>query len=278
MKEPIQLNLRQIIADRLGSRARWIPGCAISWLERTICQERLNEMLRICHPRRGADFCAGVLDHLGITVQWEHPERLPRDPRAIFICNHPMGGLDGMAIIAALTQHYGLASDAVRFVVNDLLMAVEPLTDVFVPINKHGSQSRRASRDIHDALASDAPVVLFPAGLVSRLGPDGRIADLAWRKSFVPWAISNDRPVVPLYFHGLNSPSFYRIAARRKKTGLKFNYEMIYLPREVFRANGATFRISVGDSVSPDVLASASGGGVGATAMLRARCDALADE
>ena len=43
---------------------------------------------------------------------------------------------------------------------------------------------------------------------------------------------------------------FYKFAKFRQRIGLKFNIEMIYLPREVFRSRGKTFDVVVGEPIS----------------------------
>lgn len=92
--------------------------------------------------------------------------------------------------------------------VNDLLMAVEPLSEVFLPVNKHGRQSRTSTAQIDSTFASDAPIIIFPAGLVSRKQKDGSIADLRWRKMFINKAVSTGRDIIPIYFNGQNSSFF----------------------------------------------------------------------
>ena len=250
--QPIHINIRQLLPARLGSKARLIPRFITGWLEKLICQDELNSLLERNFPLRGADFCDGVLCDLDVNVDVHYSERLPLNPRCIFVSNHPLGGLDGMSMISWLTRHYGRQ---VHFVVNDLLMAVEPLTDCFVPVNKHGAQSRRLLTSLEDALADDGPVIIYPAGLCSRLGDDGIVADLKWNKMFVSKAIESHRDIVPIHFDGQNSPSFYRWARRRVKAGIKFNIEMILLPREVFRSRGKTFTITCGDSIPWQTLA-----------------------
>ena len=246
---PIRLDLHAIVRARLGRKARWVPRCLVSWLARLIRQDRLNALLRNNYPRRGAEFCRGVLGDLDVTVSLAEGSRLP-DParrRVIIVSNHPLGGLDGMALIDIFTRHYG---GQVHFIVNDLLMAVEPLTDVFVPVDTHAVQSRSTITSIEDVLCGDDPVLIFPAGLCSRLSPDGKtITDLPWRKSFVTMARQYRRDILPVYFEGQNSPSFYRAARRRQRLGLRFNFEMVLLPREVFRAQGHHFRIACADTI-----------------------------
>ena len=245
---PIQLDLHAIVRARLGRKARLVPRCLVSWLARLIHQDELNALLRNNYPRRGAEFCRGVLSDLHVTVSLAEGSHLP-DParrRVIIVSNHPLGGLDGMALIDIFTRHYG---GQVHFIVNDLLMAVEPLKDVFVPVNTHAVQSRTTITSIEDVLAGDDPILIFPAGLCSRLQDDGSIADLPWRKSFVTMARQYQRDIVPVYFSGTNTPSFYRTARRRQRLGLHFNFEMVLLPREVLRARGRHFDIACADVV-----------------------------
>lgn len=246
---PIQLDLHAIVRNRLGRKARRVPRCLVSALARLIHQDELNALLRHNYPRRGADFCRGVLSDLDVTVDLAQGFKMPdaAQRRVIIVSNHPLGGLDGMALIDIFTRHYG---GKVHFIVNDLLMAVEPLTDVFVPVDTHAKQSRHTITSIEDILSGDDPVLIFPAGLCSRLSPDGKsIADLSWRKSFVTMARQYNRDIVPVYFSGANSPSFYRIARWRQRLGLRFNFEMILLPREVFRARGRHFQIMCAPTV-----------------------------
>lgn len=245
---PLQIDLRKVLSDKLGRRARYIPGFFIRRLEKTICVEQLNELLRNNYPKTGAEFCRGVFNDLDVTIRAVGTENLPpaSNRRVVIVSNHPLGGLDGMALIDFFSTYYG---GCIHFIVNDLLMAVKPLNDVFVPINKHGAQSRDSVHVVDELFAGNDPILIFPAGLVSRLGNDGSIYDLDWKKMFVNKAISSHRDIIPVFFSGENSNFFYKFARRRKKLGLKFNIEMIYLPREVFRSAGKAFTIVCGKAI-----------------------------
>ncbi len=249
---PIRIDIASVLAQRLGSRSRLVPGWLVRRIERLIRQDELNELLRVAYPRRGTEFCEAVIEHLGITLHTRDTENLPApgDTRVIYVCNHPLGGLDGMALIAFVKRHCGIEP---LFVVNDLLMAVEPLADVFLPVNKHGAQSRGAIQSIDRAMEGDRPIIIFPAGLCSR-DIRGKVTDLAWRKMFVQKARQYRRDIVPLRFGGENSATFYRCARWRERLGIKFNFEMILLPGEIFKARGKTFNISVAPVVSHSSL------------------------
>ncbi len=243
--KPIKIDIAQVLRERLGARSRYVPRALVRAVEKLICQKELNALLENNFPSRGPDFCRGVLADLDVRLDVRGAERLPESPRCIIVSNHPLGGLDGISMIAWLSSHYG--NRPVHFVVNDLLMAVEPLRDCFVPINKHGAQSRGAASTLDSVLAGDDPVVIYPAGLVSRLGNDGVIADLEWRKMVVTKAIESKRDIVPVHFEGENSRSFYRWARLRKRLGIKFNYEMMLLPREFVHSTGKTFTLTCGE-------------------------------
>lgn len=230
-----------------------MPRFVVRGIEKLICTDTLNSLLEHNFPKTGADFCRGVLTDLNVTVDLKGVENLPSSPRAVFVSNHPLGGLDGISIIERLSRHYSGAT--VHVVVNDLLMAVEPLADCFVPVNKHGAQNRNSVASLDTALAGNNPVVIFPAGLCSRRNDNGTVADLKWNKMFVNKAIEHGRDIVPMYFDGLNSPAFYRAARLRQKAGIKFNFEMLLLPRELVKAQGKTYTLTIGRPIDRHILA-----------------------
>lgn len=245
---PLEINLHEILRRRMPRKAgRFVPGFLIGCLERIVRQKELNEMLRAGYPLRGSAFARRMLEYLDITVEVKGLDRLPSGGRFMFASNHPLGGLDGIALISVLGERYGDGN--VRFLVNDMLMNVEPLRDVFLPINKFGSQSRGAATAINASLASDMQVLQFPAGLVSRLHDDGTVSDLDWQKAFVVKAIEYGRDIVPVLFEGFNRMRFYRTARWRKKLGLKVNIEQVLLPSELCAARGSRFRVVFGDPI-----------------------------
>ncbi|MDE7406851.1 MAG: glycerol acyltransferase [Muribaculaceae bacterium] len=240
----IRIDLDAVLRSKLQRYYRFIPKSLVAWLKRIVCQDELNALIESNAGRRGADFCAGVLSDLDVSYDVRHADRLPSasDRKVTFVSNHPLGALDGIAIIDMVTGIYGRG---VKFVVNDLLMAIEPLSDVFVPINKHGRQKREDVGGVDGAFAADDPVIVFPAGMCSRLD-NGEVADLEWQKMFVNKSIENHRTVIPLYFSGENSKFFYKFAKFRKRLGIRLNIEMVRLPREVFLCRGRHFTVTVG--------------------------------
>ncbi len=247
----LRIDVDGVLKSRLPSHYRYIPKWAVRWLERTICQDGLNDLLERNRGKRGASFCNAVLKDLDISYHVSGKESLPENRRVIFVSNHPLGALDGIAMIDWVSRAYG---GNVKFVVNDLLMNVKPLREVFLPVNKHGRQKRGDSAAIDEYMAGDDPVIIFPAGLVSRK-QSGGISDLRWNKMFINKAVEYKRDIIPVFFDAKNSAFFYNFAKIRTLAGLKFNIEMIYLPREIFRSRGSEFNIRVGTPLSHTAFA-----------------------
>ena len=245
--ETLKIDIDALLRARLPRHYRLIPGWAVRWLKRTVHQDELNDILESGAGLKGVEFAHHALHYLDITVEVTGMEHLHEGARYIFAANHPLGGLDGLALIDRVGTHYG---GRIRFMVNDLLMAIKPLENVFMPINKFGKQSREAAVLIDEEYRGDKQMLTFPAGLCSRLQPDGTIADLAWGKHVVARAIADHRDVVPVRVHATNSRFFYRLARLRAWLGLKFNIEMLFLPDEMFKQRGTTLRITVGKPIA----------------------------
>jgi putative hemolysin len=178
-------------------------------------------------------------------VKVEGLDNLPKDKPFVFASNHPLGGLDGIALTSIVGEKY---QHNVKFVVNDILMNITNFDTVFIPVNKHGGQAKEAADIMNEVYASTAQVMFFPAGLVSRW-QNGRIEDLEWKKSFIAKSVQYQRDVVPVFFDGKNSRFFYGFAYLRKLLGIKINLEMLLLPHELFKQFGKTFTIRFGEPI-----------------------------
>lgn len=243
--EKLNINLHRILRERIGGwKGKLIPGFLISALERMIHQRELNGVLDTTWPSEGTEFAEKTYGYFDLGLETRGEENIPSQGRFIFASNHPLGGLDGIGLIKVLGRRYG--DDGLRFLVNDMLMNVEPLRPVFLPVNKYGSQGRAAAAAIAGAYASDVQMLIFPAGLVSRLQPGGTIEDLTWQKSFVQKAVEYRRDIIPVHFEGLNRMRFYRTARWRKRLGLKVNIEQAMLPAELCASRGKKFRVTFG--------------------------------
>lgn len=242
--------IEQLFKSKNPGLARMIPGFIYSFLKRIIHQDDINEFIARYGNRKGLDFSDAILEYLNVSYRVAGEENLPSpDGRYIFASNHPLGGPDGIILISFLGNRY----PHLKFPVNDLLLNLKNLNNIFLPVNKHGAMDKKAVRAIENAYASDCQMIMFPAGMVSRK-QHGIIQDLEWQKSFITKAIQHKRDIVPIYIDGKNSNFFYNLANFRKLIGLKANLEMLYLPDETFKNRNQTFTIYIGKTISWQTL------------------------
>ena len=240
-----QIDIKQVLRQKAPSVARKIPGFMVDYLIRTVHQDELNEILRRYHDKDGVAFMQELIGYFDLNLELVNEENIPAEGRYIFASNHPLGGLDGICLSAIIGGRF---DGKIRYLVNDLLLYLSNLRSIFVPINKHGAQGKKNAELIEKAYASDNQIITFPAGLCSRK-QNGKIQDTEWKKSIIQKAVEYRRDIVPVFFEGRNSNFFYRLANMRKALGIKMNYEMIYLPDEMFKSKHKTYSIHFGKPI-----------------------------
>lgn len=156
-----------------------------------------------------------------------------------------MGGPDGIMIVSAV----GKIFPKTKLMVNDLLMNLPDIEDVFIPINRFGRNKRNYAEIFENSMQSDYQIIIFPAGLVSRK-IKGKIVDLEWKKSFVAYAKRYERDIIPVYISGKNSNFFYNLANWRKRLGIKANIEQLYLVDELYKHKKESVSIYFGKPIS----------------------------
>lgn len=239
------VSVREIFYQKNPKMARHLPGFLFRYLEKIVHEEYINDLLTRYGQKTGIDFINCVIEDFKVTTEVTGTENIPAEGRYIFVSNHPLGGFDGLLLISVLSRYCG---PKIRFLVNDILMNIKNLTPLFIPINKHGAQSKDAAFDLDKAFESDLQILTFPAGLVSRK-IKGRIIDLDWQKNFITKAIKYKRDIVPAFFTGRNTDFFYNLSNFRKFLGIKWNIEMLYLADETYRHRNEHIRIYFGKPI-----------------------------
>lgn len=237
----MQISIAQAIKDKNPKLYQKLPSFLIRLLERVVRQDEMNSLLRQYGHLPSLEFTNAIIRYLNNELVIHHEERIPRTGRCIVVSNHPLGGLDGMTLISICGKY----RPDIKFPVNDLLCYLEPMRDIFIPINKHGKMGVDAYKSLNDAFESDDLILYFPAGLCSRR-QQGKIRDLDWKKTIVTKARQTQRDIVPCFFDGKNSNFFYNFANLRKKLGVKSNFEMLLLPRELLKQKQSHFEITFG--------------------------------
>jgi len=242
------IDIEQILKDKMGPKAKWVPSPAVKWLKHIAHEDFVNKFLWEARDLKGTPWLEACLKYQGVTLEVEGLENLPSkdDPkRYTFVSNHPLGGIDGVAIGSVIGHHY---DDNFRYLVNDLLMNLPGLAPLCIPINTTTKKTRSFPEVIEAGFQSDHHILMFPAGLCSRR-KNGKIRDLAWRKTFISKSIQYQRDVVPIHFYGQNSDFFYRLSNISDRLVKKVNIAMLFLVDEMYKNNGKTFRIKIGKPI-----------------------------
>ena len=243
-RQPQILDIEKVIKSKAGKKAKYIPKFVINWFKNFMHLDYINAYLKEGYV--GVEFCENCLDYLGVTLEVDGLDNLPKDGRKYtFVSNHPLGAIDGVTLGAVIGREY---DGKIKYLMNDLLMNLKGMAPLGIPINKLGGQARNLPRLINDVYASDNQMLVFPAGLCSRK-IDGKIQDIEWGKSFIKKSRETGRDIVPIHFEGENSKRFYRIATWQKKLGFKFNFAMMTLPSEMVRSAGKTYKVTIGKPV-----------------------------
>jgi putative hemolysin len=239
----LQIDLDNILRKKSGKRK--VPKFIVAILKKIVHQKEGNEFLRKHNGKIGVDWSKAFLKDFNIKIKTTGEENIPKDGRFIFAANHPLGGTESHVFIKIVSDHF----PDIKFPVNDILMEITPLHPIFIPVNKFGGQKKENIQLFNDTLASNAQILIFPAGLCSRK-IKGEIIDLKWKKTFISKAIEYKRDIIPVFIEGRNSNFFYNLANLRKFLGIKFNIEMLFLVNEVYKQKNRTISLHFGKPIS----------------------------
>jgi len=242
--KPLRIDIESVLKSKAPNKK--VPTFLINYLKKIAHEKEMNAFLASCPEKKNLEFIEAALEFLDIKVSVEGTENLPATGRFIFAGNHPLGGLDGVTTGLMIGRIF---DENIRFFSNDLLMNLDPLKELFIPVNKVGRQNKEYAALTNEMYSSNCQLITYPAGMCSRK-INGKILDLEWKKSFIVKSVEYQRDVVPIYFEGRNSAFFYNLAHLRKLFKIKTNIEMLYLVDELFKQRGKSFTIRIGKPIS----------------------------
>ncbi len=248
-QKPQVINVDKIFKDKNPGLYKLLPGFVMRYIKRIIHLDKINHIINKSEGITGVDFAKVVLEEMGVQVLCAGLQNVPEKGPVIIVSNHPLAGLDAMALIS----YVGNKRKDLRFLVNDILTRLPNFGEVFVPVNKIGVNPKSNLIRIEEIYASDVATMLFPAGMCSRIY-NGKIQDFEWQKSFVTKAQKYQTTIIPVFVKGKNSSWFYNLSRFRTRLGIKANVEMFYLPDEMFKQKGQTIELIIGKPIQNEIL------------------------
>jgi len=238
------IDIEKIIRDKNPNLLKWMPGFLLKYIKKITHETEVNQSMYDFRSKKNEVFCSAVVEEFNITVKPYGLENIPKEGGCLFVCNHPLGGLDAMALVHEM---YHIRPD-MKFIVNDVLLNIDNVKEMFQGVNKHGKTAKESLKQVTELFASDQAIFIFPAGLVSRK-KKGVVKDLEWKKTFISQAKRHKKPVIPVYVDGELSKFFYRLSNLRTFLGIKTNIEMMYLADEMYKQRDATISFVFGQPI-----------------------------
>ena len=174
---------------------------------------------------------------------------IPSKGACILIANHPTGLADGLAVFQAIRDrrpdHIFLANaDALRVIPHgeDIIIPVEWVKD-----KRNHTKSRETLLAVRDAIRAEKCIVIFPSGALAQMTWRG-LVDRPWESSAAMIAKKYKVPVVPLNIKARNSNLYYFFS------WVNSELRDITLFHELLNKKGQTFRLTFGETITPDTL------------------------
>ncbi|WP_051299026.1 GNAT family N-acyltransferase [Marinobacterium litorale] len=241
----MEINVEQVLTAKypgFAQKPALLRRLALFVLRRLLHESEVNRFLQENQALQGFEFIDRVLDYFsfGYSVSSKERANIPSSGRVLIVANHPLGALDGLALLKLV----GEVRRDVRIIANDVLMHFDPLQNLFLPVDNLGkSTGKKQVARIVECLRNDEAVIVFPAGEVSRASVTG-IKDGPWNSGFLMFARRANAPILPVHVGGKNSSLFYTLSSINK------NASALLLAHEMFNKRSKTLPLRIGEPVA----------------------------
>ena len=239
------INIEQSLQEKfpkLASEKSVLSKPMIKALKALMHEDEINEFIETHKHLKGFEFLDQILEQFDFSysVSNKQRENIPTEGRAVIIANHPIGSLDGLALLKFVKE---IRPD-VTIITNDLLYAIEPLRELFIPLDNMTDKSnyKKAYKQVLTNLNNDEAVIIFPAGEVSRIKPNG-VKDGKWQSGFLHFVEKTKSPIVPIHFNAKNSAMFYSLSSLFKPFGT------LMLVHEMFNKTHQNIHFTIGEPI-----------------------------
>src|ERR1700739_4452509 len=93
------IDIENIIKEKSPRLYKWLPRFVINYIRRKIHEDNINDCIWKNRDKFEYEFNSACLKYLDINITYEGLENLPKTAGVVVASNHPLGGIDGMAMI-----------------------------------------------------------------------------------------------------------------------------------------------------------------------------------
>jgi putative hemolysin len=192
-------------------------------------------------------FLKYTLDALGVSLQINNSDNLDEIPRSgplLIVANHPLGGLEGVAIAHVISA---IRPD-LQVLTNELLRRIPELADIFIGVDVLSGGAATGNiggiKQVHKHLKNDGAVLIFPAGMVSAYEYEQRrIQDRSWNRLVGQLIKRYQCTCLPVHVGGQNSKLFYGAGLIHPRL------RTVLLPRQLANKQGFNLPLTFGRPV-----------------------------
>lgn len=238
------INVEQLVKDTFpetGILRKYFSKPLIGILRKLLHEPEFHQFKKKYPTVSGYDFIDKSLAELnfGYKVEESDKRKIPTQGRVVIASNHPIGSLDGLALIQLVRS----VRPDVKIVANQVLAKIGSLAPTLLTVDNMGGHTAKLQlKAIKKHLKSEGVVIVFPSGIVSRWGLRG-IQDGDWRNGFLKFSKSTRSPILPIFTEARNSNFFYFLSIVARKIS------SIWLVQEMFNQRGKTIRFHIGDLI-----------------------------
>lgn len=243
----IRKSIREAYPEFFAKYPAFVTNLFLNLIARLFYEDHINEFSQKNSELSGIEYVDKVMDYFACSysVPNKDIENIPASGKVIIIANHPLGGLDSLALLSLV---YSVRKD-VKILANELLMNLKPMAPLMLPIDNMTNQpSKESVKGILRALNNEEALIIFPAGEVSRVRPTG-IRDTRWKDGFMRFAKKANAPILPIFVSARNSTLFYTVSMLYKPAAA------LFLVHEMFNKKNKTIRIKIGELIPYENLA-----------------------
>ena len=254
---------KPVLLDRAGlQKALGLKGlygrCVSGILARILELDGLNKTYESVYELQGPEFSEGTMRTIGVTYEVlpQQLDRLPKEGGFITVSNHHFGAVDGMILNSVI----GSRRPDHKILTTFILGLIPNLKDWFISVDnfkKGGSKSMGGIREAFEHIREGRPLSLFPAGEVAtyqkkkdRTATTKVIEDKPWTDNMMKLIKKSGYPVYPIYFDGVNSPSFHRLGKIHERL------RTVRLVHEMLNKKGQCIKVRIGHPISAEEIAS----------------------
>src|SRR6185295_8117924 len=124
------IDIEKIFHEKNPKLARLLPGFILNYIRHVIHEDEVNEFIEGHEDLYEFDWLRAGLDSFKVKIISKGEDYIPVHGGFIVASNHPLGGLDALALLDVVSHR----RKDLKFIVNDILLQLQNLKGLFIGV------------------------------------------------------------------------------------------------------------------------------------------------